>query len=72
MFIECFFIFSTADAHLAAITTQNQNQSNQSKEPQTPSSTQNDDQNSSAGSVATTPEREVVPKAGKGNLEIIP
>lgn len=65
---------STADAHLAAITTQNLNQSqtqSHSKENLAQSS-QNDDQNSSAGSVATTPEREIVPKGTKGRNPSFP
>lgn len=67
-----YIIYSTADAHIAAIATQSHNQS-QSKveikdtQPQQNQNSQNDDQNSSAGSVATTPEREIVPKGTKGS-----
>lgn len=64
-------IYSTADAHIVAIASQNQSQTqSQSREKENQAqlnqSSQNDDQNSSAGSVATTPEREIAPKGTKG------
>lgn len=73
---------STADANIAAITTQSVTTLSSTREITTTIQTtgttttvisssssaaqNNDDQNSSSGSVATTPEREVLPK-GKGN-----